>query len=427
MSFAAGTVDRVRAASFASDVSRRLGTRPASDTYRAPVNPLVAAAATLLPLAVLAVGPGQPAVAVRPVAPLTPALTRQGAVSCAEVVAGMSLSEQVGQLLMVAQSSTRPSRSDRKTIHDLHVGSVVLLGNSTAGRSRTRALVDQLRSGAGTTDGVEVLVAVDQEGGLVQRLRGSGFTRIPAARDQAQWSDAKLRARAEVWSKELNRAGVDANLAPVADVVPSKIGKANQPIGALRRGYGPTPSTVAHKTAAVVDGMHAGRTATAAKHFPGLGRVKGNTDLVAKVYDETTTRHDRLLAGFVAEVDHGTDMVMVSSAIYTKIDSKRPATYSPTVMETMLRGDLGFTGVIVSDSLSGKALSKVEVRDRGVRFISAGGDLALSGSFAQLRSIRGGILDKAKKSPSFRTQVEASATRVLEMKSRQGLTSCSAG
>jgi beta-N-acetylhexosaminidase len=402
------------------------GTAPGADAYRAAVNRLVAAAAGLLPLSVLAAGTGQLALADVPTSPHTAAAATVVS-SCAEVVAGMSLSEQVGQLLMVAQSSTQPSRSGRETIDDLHVGSVVLLGNSKAGRSRTRKLVDQLRSGAGKTDGVQVLVAVDQEGGLVQRLQGSGFTRIPAARDQAAWSDSKLRSKAEVWSTELAKAGIDANLAPVADVVPSKIGNANKPIGALRRGYGPNPATVAHKTAAVVDGMHAGRTATAAKHFPGLGRVKGNTDYVAKVYDRTTTRHDPLLAGFAAEIEHGTDMVMVSSATYTKIDSKHPATYSSTVMKKMLRSDLGFTGVIVSDSLSGEALSNVKVRDRGVRFISAGGDLALSGSFAQLRSIRAGIVDKAEDSAAFRKQVQASATRVVAMKARQGLSSCSVG
>lgn len=327
---------------------------------------------------------------------------------------------------MVAQSSTRSSASGRKTIHDLDVGSVVLLGNSNSGRSHTSSLIEQLRSGAGKTDGVGILVAADQEGGLVQRFQGSGFTRIPTARSQAGWSDSKLRSKTEVWSKELGKAGIDANLAPVADVVPSKIGTKNKPIGALKRGYGSNPKTVAHKTAAVVDGMHAGHTATAAKHFPGLSRVTGNTDYVAKVYDKTTTRHDVLLAGFQAEVEHGTDMVMISSAIYTRIDPRNPATYSSTAMEKMLRSDLEFTGVVVSDSLSGKALSKVKVGDRGVKFVVAGGDLALVGSMSQLGPIRTGILNRAKTSSSFRARVQASATRVVALKSRQGLTSCSA-
>ena len=386
------------------------------------MNRLALAAAALLPFPLLTLG-GPPATA--DVSDPPPVATAAAPASCAQVVDGMSLSEQVGQLLSVPQSSTSPSASGRRTIRDLHAGSVTLQGNSKAGRSRTAKLVEQLRSGVGTTDGVGLLVAADQEGGLVQRFRGSGFTRIPAARDQARWSDAKLRGKAEVWSKELGKAGIDANLAPVADVVPSKIGRANQPIGALRRGYGPNPTTVARKTAAVVDGMHAGRTATAAKHFPGLGRVKGNTDDVAKVVDRTTTRHDALLAGFRAEIEHGTDMLMISSAVYTRIDPKNPATYSSKVMKTMLRSDLGFTGVVVSDSLSGKALSKGRVRDRGVKFISAGGDLVLVGSVSQLRPVRDGIVDEARSSASFRDRVRASATRVVEMKARQGLTSCS--
>ena len=386
------------------------------------MNRVLVAAAALVPLPLLTFS-GQSAAADVTAGPAP--VVSSSAKSCADVVDGMSLSEQVGQLLSLPQSSTRGSASGRRVIRDLHVGSVTLQGNSKAGRKHTTGLIRQLRAGAGTTDGVGLLVAVDQEGGLVQRLQGSGFTRIPTARKQAALSDPKLRSKATTWSKELEKTGVDANLAPVADVVPSSVGSANKPIGALKRGYGSNPSTVARKTAAVVEGMHAGGTATAAKHFPGLGRVKGNTDWVAKVYDKKTTRHDALLAGFRAEVEHGTDIVMISSAIYTKIDAKHPATYSSTVMKEMLRSDLGFEGVVVSDSLSGKALSRVKVRDRGVDFISAGGDLALVGSVAQLRPVRTGILEKAKSSDAFRRQVRASATRVVELKARQGLSSCS--
>jgi beta-N-acetylhexosaminidase len=335
----------------------------------------------------------------------------------------MSLSEQVGQTIMVAQSSTQPSAAGRQVIERLHLGSVVLLGNSTAGRAATARLTKQLR-GTGKVDGVGLLVAADQEGGLVQRLQGSGFDRIPSARQQAGWSDRTLRRRATTWSEQLARAGIDLNLAPVADVVPSSVGNENEPIGALHRGYGPDPSVVARKTVAVVEGMHAGGTATTAKHFPGLGRVRGNTDTTAKVVDPTTTRHDKLLAGFRADVQHGTDLVMVSSATYSRIDAKRPATYSTTVIEGMLRHDLAFTGVVVSDDLLGKALASTSVRSRGVRFLDAGGDLALVGDTSSAASVRDGLLDQARTDRAFRTRVEQSATRVVELKSRQGLASC---
>ena len=344
--------------------------------------------------------------------------------TCAEVVDAMSLPEQVGQTIMVAQSSTRPSPAGRREIERLHLGSVVLLGNSTAGRARTARLTDGLRDGVDAVDGVGLLVAADQEGGFVQRLQGPGFDRIPSAEEQAGWSERTLRRRAGTWSTQLARAGIDLNLAPVADVVPRSVGRGNQPIGALRRGYGPSPSVVARKTVAVLQGMHDGGTATAVKHFPGLGRVSGNTDTVAVVLDGTTTRRDALLAGFRADVAHSTELVMLSSATYTKIDRKRPATYSPTVIGGMLRRDLGFSGVVVSDDLLGRALASTAVPSRGVRFLAAGGDLALVGDVASAAQVRDGLLERGRRDRAFRTRVQQSATRVVELKSTQHRASC---
>lgn len=337
----------------------------------------------------------------------------------------MSLAEQVGQVVMVAQSSTQASASGRATIRRLHLGSVVLLGNSTAGRSRTARLTSSLRRDVGKVDGVGLLVAVDQEGGLVQRLQGPGFTRVPSAEAQSGWSDTTLHTRATTWSKELDRAGVDLDLAPVADVVPRSVGTRNAPIGALHRGYGPDPAVVARKDVAFVQGMHAGGTATTVKHFPGLGRVRGNTDFAAKVVDGTTTRRDALLAGFRSGVKQGTDAVMLSSATYRRIDPDHPATYSRTVVTRMLRGDLGFKGVVVSDDLLGKALADTAVRTRGVRFVQAGGDLALVGGVGAAAQVHRGLLDRARSDRAFRTRVQESATRVLELKSGQGLVTCS--
>ena len=336
----------------------------------------------------------------------------------------MSLPEQVGQTIMVAQSSTQPSPAGRRAIERLHLGSVVLLGNSTAGRAPTARLTAGLRDGVDAVEGVGLLVAADQEGGLVQRLQGRGFDRIPDAEVQAGWSDRTLRGRAATWSDQLARAGIDVNLAPVADVVPRSVGRSNQPISALRRGYGQRPDLVARKTVAVVAGMHDGGTATAVKHFPGLGRVRGNTDTVAVVVDRTTTRNDALLAGFHADVERGSELVMLSSATYPKIDRKRPATYSPTVIGEMLRGDLGFKGVVVSDDLLGRALASASVRSRGVRFLAAGGDLALVGDVAAAAQVREGLLDRARADRAFRARLRQSATRVVELKSTQQRASC---
>ena len=344
--------------------------------------------------------------------------------SCAVVAAGLSRREQVGQLMMVAVSSGGMTSGQARTLSRVHAGSVLLLGNSTAGRVRVRRLSSKVHGLAGRPDGVGILLAVDQEGGTVQRLRGPGFDRIPSAREQATWSRARLTSRAERWGRQLRAAGVDADLAPVADVVPRSLERVNQPIGVLRRGYGPKPDVVAAKVRAVVSGMDRAQVATAVKHYPGLGRVRGNTDFVRTVVDRTTTRHDRALRGFRAGAAAGADMIMVSSARYTKIDARRRAVFSPVVLKSMLREDLGYGGVIISDDLTAPGFRDHTPSRRAVLFLRAGGDLMIVGDAAKAARMAAAVRARAATDARFRTELSEKVTRVLQLKARRGLTSC---
>lgn len=325
---------------------------------------------------------------------------------------------------MAATSSTGMTDTEAQQLASLKVGSVLLLGNTTAGRSSIAAVTGAIKRRVGTDHGVKVLVAADQEGGEVQRLAGPGFDTIPSAEDQATLSDDQLRSDAQQWGRQLEQAGVDVNLAPVSDVVPKSIGTANQPIGALHRGYGSKPGVVARKNVAFIKGMEAAGVATSVKHFPGLGIVRGNTDISTDVTDSVTARDDRRLAGFRAGVGAGVDMVMVSSATYTKIDPDGPATFSRTVTQDMIRKDLGFDGVIISDDLLGKALSTIPVRQRALRFVRAGGDLAIVGQSADVAPMVEAVRRAAAKDPGLRSEVKNAATRVLIMKARHGLADC---
>jgi beta-N-acetylhexosaminidase len=345
-------------------------------------------------------------------------------VRCATLAASLSLRDQVGQLLMVAVSSGGVSSSAATAIDDSRAGSVLLLGNTTAGSARVAAVIERARSAARTPEDVDTLVAADQEGGQVQRLQGKGFDRIPSARQQAQDSPAALRSRAARWGQQLKRAGVDADLAPVADVVPKSLQNRNQPVGVLRRGYGSDPKAVAAHVAAFVRGMDDAGVATSVKHFPGLGRVLGNTDFTAEVIDGTTTRRDASLTPFAAGIDAGTDMVMVSSAYYSRIDSSRRAAFSPTVITTMLRGDLDFTGVVISDDLAAAAMRDVRPGQRMLRFVRAGGDVAIVGDPSQAVTMADALVEAARDDPELADAVEASTVRVLQLKDRRGLADC---
>lgn len=325
---------------------------------------------------------------------------------------------------MVGVASTGATASQLQVIADVHAGSVIMMGNTSAGVAGVRKVTDRLRA-ADPSSPTQILVATDQEGGLVRRLRGSGFSEMPSAATQATWSDATLRTRAEMWARELAAAGVNTPLGPVADVVPAEIGDRNEPIGANNRGYGSTPQQVSAKVAAVVQGFRAGGMATSVKHFPGIGRVVGNTDFGTNIKDGTTTRTDPLLAPFRAGIAAGTDMVMIGTVIYTRIDAKNPAAFSRTVITDMLRGDFGWQGVVISDDLGvATQVAFLSPGARAVAFLRAGGDLAINVDPATARTMAAAIAAEAAKDPAFAAELKVKAERVLRMKQARGLRAC---
>jgi len=337
----------------------------------------------------------------------------------------MSLSQRVGQLLMVGSRATSADPRTLRAITRYHVGNVMLTGRSNAGVRATAKVSAALQRKAtrSATASVRLHVATDQEGGLVQVLRGSGFSAMPAALTQGKWSTTKLRSRATGWGRQLHAAGVTVNLAPVADTVPSAaFAPKNAPIGHFRREFGFTVDRVGSHSVAFTQGMHAARVQTAVKHFPGLGRVTANTDTTAGVTDRTTTRTDSYLRPFARTVRAGAPFVMMSTAFYSRIDRANPAAFSRTIVTGILRGDLRFRGVVISDDLgSARQVRRWSPGTRATRFVAAGGDMVLTVDPATARSMFVALRDKARSDAGFRRQVVAAALRVLRSKQAQGL------
>jgi len=354
--------------------------------------------------------------------------TRESSATCApHALADMTEEQRVGQLFVLGIEGDHLSADERSTIETNHIGSTYLVNSRTGGVAGVRTLtssIQALATGA-NTDGVGFFVAADQEGGQVQRLSGPGFDRIPSALVQGQIPTATLQADAATWGQELLAAGVNLDLGPVMDVVPPGSDAINEPIGALQREYGHDPTTVGDHGAAVVRGMaHAG-VATTLKHFPGLGRVAGNTDTTAGVVDSATTSNDAYLAAFETGIEAGAPLVMVSLATYALIDPDHQAAFSSTIIQTLLRGRLGFKGVVVSDDLGATAaVSSLAPGVRATEFIGAGGDLILVGGVDPAAEMAAAVLSRARSDTLFATQVDAAALQVLEAKANYGLLSC---
>jgi beta-N-acetylhexosaminidase len=342
----------------------------------------------------------------------------------AVVLAALTPAQRVGQLFMVGVPLSGSTASAAAAVTTYHAGSIFLAGRSSAGTAATRQLVSRFQALAtpAATGGVPLLAGTDQEGGSVQTLSGPGFSTIPAALTQGTWPVGTLRTAAAGWGRQLAAAGVTVDLAPVLDTVPPGTAAGNPPIGAFRREYGTDPGTVARSGTAFLDGVRTAGVLPTAKHFPGLGRVTGNTDTTAGVTDPVTRRGDPYLAPFAAAVRRGTPLVMVSLATYARIDPARVAAFSPTVIGTMLRGDLGFRGVVVSDDLGNAvAVRSVPAGDRAVRFLAAGGDLVLTDNPAVVPAMTAAVLARYGSDATFRAGVDASVLRVLVAKQQAGL------
>ena len=308
----------------------------------------------------------------------TPTPTPTSTPSCVDQkLQTLTLREQSAQLIMTGISASGMTSAQRSIVQKEKPGSVFLLGNSGS-LSHTRTAMAAANTAA-TVKGVRPLIAADQEGGQIQRLNGSGFDRIPAATVQGSWSTDKLTARAQQWGGQLKQAGVNVDLAPVADVVPTSLKSQNAPIGSLNREYGNTPEEVGPPVQAFVRGMQKADVMTTVKHFPGLGRVRGNTDFSSGVVDNVTVRGDADLQPYADGIKAGAAMVMISTVTYTKIDPKNRAVFSPTVIQGMVRGDLGWNGVVITDDVGAAAeVASVPVGQRATRFVAAGGDVVIN-------------------------------------------------
>jgi len=338
----------------------------------------------------------------------------------------MTPDQRIGQLFELGLANDRLGPTEINMIRTDHIGSVWFVDRSSAGLSIIRAWTTavQAQVSAATTANVRFFVAANQEGGVIQAMQGAGFSTIPSAVVQGSWAPAVLQSRAKVWGAELLAAGINFNYAPVMDVVPPGTDARNQPIGVLQREYGHDPATVGSHGAAFLTGMGQSNIAVSIKHFPGLGRVAGNTDFTTAT-DTTTTASEPYLQSFRQGIAAGTDFVMVALARYTQIDPNRLAAFSPIVLTQMLRQSMGFSGVIVSDDLGDTAaVAAIPPATRAIDFLSAGGDMIISKTSAPADAMVKAIRSKASQDTAFRQRVDDAALRILRAKQRFGLLPC---
>lgn len=384
--------------------------------------PLPSAPVSISPSSTPSAQPSSPIPGLSPSATPTPTLSVVDA-CVTSTLAKMTIAQLAGQVMLVGTPVGDPSGID-SMLAKYDFGGVFLAGRGHSSAATLRSAIAALKANA--PRGIGLLISLDQEGGEVQTLRGDDFPPIPTAVNQGKLSPSALSAQAISWAGRLAAIGINFDLAPVADTVPASLGTRNPPIGAFHRQYGSDPIAVAGDIAILVPAIQSTGVITTLKHFPGLGRTLANTDFSADAVDTVTTADDPYLQPFIAGIHSGTGAVMMSSATYPKLDSASIATFSRAIVTGLLRDKLGFSGLIVSDALGGAAaVSSVPLSQRAVRFIKAGGDLALTVEYSKAPAMIAGLIDAAHDSKTFTAQLTAAATAVLRLKYTAGLLSCS--
>ncbi|MCH6569364.1 MAG: glycoside hydrolase family 3 [Acidobacteria bacterium] len=292
----------------------------------------------------------------------------------------------IGQMLMVGFRGTDLKEGDPflQAVRDLHLGGVVLFDRDVPTRSPVRNIVSpqqvqKLTAQLQAVAEVPLLIAIDQEGGQIARLKARhGFSTTPSQAELGRWDDQeRTRSSAREVGELLASLGINLNFAPVLDLA---VNPDNPIIAALERSYGADPDRVERHARWTIEEFHRAGVLSAVKHFPGHGASKQDSHLglpdVTHLWSETELEPFRSLMS-----EQLPDLVMMAHLYNAQWDETYPATLSSAVITGMLRQQLGFEGVVVSDDMKMGAIAQNYSLEESIELaVKAGVDILLFGN-----------------------------------------------
>jgi beta-N-acetylhexosaminidase len=327
-----------------------------------------------------------------------------------DVAATLPLKQLAGERIVVGLQGTDVPARLHAAIHAGRVAGVVLFAGNFPSRAAGRRLIRRLQ---GISRPLHLrdplLIMVDQEGGLVKRVGGAPTA---SAREMGARGAAFSARQGGATAANLRELGVNVDLAPVLDVA-----RPGGVIAATERGFGATAKRVAATAVPFARALQAGGVAATAKHFPGFGDARENTDFAVeriKLPRNELRRIDE--APYTSFIASGGKLVMLSTAIYTAF-SNRPAAFSRSVATGELRDRLGFEGVSITDALETVAVKEFGgPRKAGLAAARAGSDLLLFAQLAPAEDAWNGLVARLRARSLDRREFEAAAQRVLELR-----------
>ena len=331
-------------------------------------------------------------------------------------LSGMSLDEKLGQMFLIETYYQAWTPDIANMVVGMHAGAVIIYAKNMQSPQQLQAYIASMQSHTK----IPLLVTMDEEGGLVDRLGYNHFfPPLPSAQALGDTGNPKLATQAgDQAAQEMRAMGINTDLAPVVDV--------RGPNGSVEttRLYGSTNGTVTNFAGAYLDALQSHNIIGTLKHWPGIGDVTLDPHKTLPTIDASMAQlQSQHFATFRALLAHNPGMIMVTHVIVNAIDPTMPATLSPKLVNGVLRGQLGYDGVVMTDSLYMQGIAiHYNLPEAGVLSVIAGDDL-LEGAF-DTSSMAGMIAALKAAIASGRisvARIDQSVTRILKLKIRFGL------
>ncbi|BAL82037.1 hypothetical protein SELR_03290 [Selenomonas ruminantium subsp. lactilytica TAM6421] len=334
-----------------------------------------------------------------------------------EIVSSMSTTEKIGQLMVIGVQGTEANEDALYVLHQFHYGGIILFDRNLESKAQTKALVQDLQAGA--DEKLPLFVGIDEEGGRV--VRGKDFITPPPSQEAVgkQGEPQQAQKLAKSTAAELKEMGINVNFAPVADV-----GAADG------RSYSKEPYETLKFVQAAGEGYKESGMVYALKHFPGIGRglVDSHKEISSIEAGESELRKVDLVPfrEMINDTGKGKDldyMVMVGHLNYPAFDKDNPASLSRKIITDLLRQEMGYQGLVITDDLEmGAIANHRSFRQVGVEAILAGCDIVLvCHEYQHAEDVYMGIYEAVQNGKISEMRLNESVRRVVKAKLLHGL------
>lgn len=330
----------------------------------------------------------------------------------------MTIDEKIGQLIIAGFDGTTVNDELRSLILEKYVGGVILFSKNVESASQVVELNNEIKE-INKVNKSPIFISVDEEGGLVSRMP-SEFKDIPTNSDIAKYDDEDLSYNiGKVIGEEISSLGFNMDFAPVLDI---NSNPDNPVIG--NRSFGDNEAIVSKLGIATMKGLKDSNIIATVKHFPGHGDTSVDSHVGLPVVENDLERLKSFeLVPFQKAIDEGVDMVMVSHIMLPKIDENDPATLSKTIVTDILRKDMNYNGVVVTDDMTmGAIINNYDIGEAAVKSINAGVDIVMvCHQYENVTKVIDAIKEAVNNGSITEERIDKSVERILKLKDKYNI------